>query len=268
MLFVKKIKKFLHINRRKAPRQAPPHPNHPRGRHQTIPEPTTSLQANRDNWSSSVALPNRERPPPGPPHPTLSRRHPAPREAPDWPHHRYQPLPTPRRSLPAARDNRGRGAAEDNMWDFHMAPSGSNPYEDSQLPPDWPCTTTSQHPPQRRALKPPETTGVVAVSSKTEKFLSNTNHISENLLALPTMVLPCGNPDCPLGFGHFQGVYLHGNRHPTPDSHAFNFGLSNPPPRIWVARDHMDQGFATQWEVNSVMGFIAAHQRAVNQLPR
>ncbi|KAL8628170.1 hypothetical protein Q9189_006148, partial [Teloschistes chrysophthalmus] len=112
-----------------APRQSPPRRNHHRGRHQTIPEPTNSLQANRDNWGSGAALPNRERPQPVPSHSTLSRRHPAPR---DWPRHRHEPAPAPRRSLPAARDNRGRGVAGQDVGGFRTAPSGSNPYVDSQ----------------------------------------------------------------------------------------------------------------------------------------
>ncbi|KAL9584343.1 MAG: hypothetical protein Q9212_002184 [Teloschistes hypoglaucus] len=74
------------------------------------------------------------------------------------------------------------------------------------------------------------------------------------------MLLPCGNPKCPLlHLRHHEGVYRDEGSRPVQDSAPLGFGLSNPPPEIWQARERINAGIGQPSDYQMVHGFIAAH---------
>ncbi|KAL8688850.1 MAG: hypothetical protein Q9218_005339 [Villophora microphyllina] len=76
-----------------------------------------------------------------------------------------------------------------------------------------------------------------------------------------TITNPCGHPACPLHpWPHHQGIYLHNRCHPNYTFGDPDFGLSNPPPEIWIARERVYGQKGTQMNYDIVQGFIAAHR--------
>ncbi|KAL8699005.1 MAG: hypothetical protein Q9201_006251 [Fulgogasparrea decipioides] len=70
----------------------------------------------------------------------------------------------------------------------------------------------------------------------------------------------CDHPACPLRFPHAQGLYLHMGYPPFYTSEELNFGQSNPPPEVWIARERLLSNNYSLTDHNLVHGFIHLHR--------
>ncbi|KAL9033883.1 MAG: hypothetical protein Q9214_007300, partial [Letrouitia sp. 1 TL-2023] len=87
------------------------------------------------------------------------------------------------------------------------------------------------------------------VSISTDLAMANTQHSQL-----------CTSSDCPAkGIKHFLGPYLHNNQHGPSISVDPRFGLSNPPPSVWAARERIIHHRASLGDYIAVIAFNHYH---------
>ncbi|KAL8945721.1 MAG: hypothetical protein Q9222_007781 [Ikaeria aurantiellina] len=76
---------------------------------------------------------------------------------------------------------------------------------------------------------------------------------------MPSTSPLCHQPTCPVDHPHAPGLYLHPNT-PSPfTNHTDDFGASDPPPAVWMARDRMMNQCASKEDVSMVEAFRKWH---------